>query len=98
MAQAYPRSRFVGYDSYAASILRARQAAAEAGLGDRVSFEAAGPRRLPGAVDGLRPHRLFRLQLHRSPGAWVRPDLCSNPGTRGQSFGGVLRTVRPVVS
>jgi SAM-dependent methyltransferase len=42
MAQAYTRSRFVGYDSHEASILRARQAADEAGVGDRVSFDVAG--------------------------------------------------------
>jgi SAM-dependent methyltransferase len=42
LAHAYPRSRFVGYDSHEASILRARQAADEAGVGDRVSFEVAG--------------------------------------------------------
>jgi SAM-dependent methyltransferase len=52
MAQAYPRSRFVGYDSHGASILRARQAAEEAGVGDRVSFEVAGADAYPAPLTG----------------------------------------------
>lgn len=39
MAQAYPRSRFVGFDAHGPSIERARQEAANAGVSDRVSFE-----------------------------------------------------------
>jgi 2-polyprenyl-3-methyl-5-hydroxy-6-metoxy-1,4-benzoquinol methylase len=41
MAKAYPKLRIVGFDSHAASIERARKAAAEAGLSDRVTFEVA---------------------------------------------------------
>ena len=41
LAQAFPRSRFFGYDNHAPSIERARQAAAEAGVTDRVVFERA---------------------------------------------------------
>jgi len=41
MATAYPESTFVGFDYHPASIERAREAAREAGLSDRVSFEAA---------------------------------------------------------
>lgn len=41
MAQAYPASTFVGIDSHPASILAARVAAQEAGVGDRVTFEVA---------------------------------------------------------
>lgn len=41
MAQAYPRSRFVGSDDHPASIAIARRRAAEAGVADRVSFEVA---------------------------------------------------------
>jgi SAM-dependent methyltransferase len=52
MAQAYPRSRFVGYDSHEASILRARQAADEVGVGDRVSFEVAGADGYPAPLTG----------------------------------------------
>ncbi len=39
MAQAYPMSRFVGYDYHEPSIAAARKAAREAGVEDRVRFE-----------------------------------------------------------
>jgi SAM-dependent methyltransferase len=42
LAEAYPRSTFIGYDYHAGSVERARAAAAAAGLGDRVRFEVAG--------------------------------------------------------
>src|SRR6476646_8227264 len=38
MAGAYPRSEFAGFDYHAPSIEHAREAAAQAGLGDRVRF------------------------------------------------------------
>ena len=41
MAQAYPRSRFYGYDIHDGSVATARQRAAEAGVADRVTFETA---------------------------------------------------------
>ncbi len=48
MAQAFPRSRFVGFDYHEASIDRARTAAAQAGVDDRVSFEVAPAKEYPG--------------------------------------------------
>jgi SAM-dependent methyltransferase len=48
MAQAYPQSRFVGFDNHAPSIEHARRAAEEAGLGDRVTFEVADATSFPG--------------------------------------------------
>ncbi len=42
MAQAFPRSRFVGSDYHAESIAVARERAEVAGVADRVSFEVAG--------------------------------------------------------
>ncbi|MBQ1543813.1 SAM-dependent methyltransferase [Caulobacter sp. CCUG 60055] len=48
MAKAYPNSRFFGFDYHAPSIERARQAAEEAGVGDRVSFEVASAKDFPG--------------------------------------------------
>jgi 2-polyprenyl-3-methyl-5-hydroxy-6-metoxy-1,4-benzoquinol methylase len=48
MAGAYPRSTFVGFDYHEGSIERARQAAKEAGVDDRVSFEVAGAADYPG--------------------------------------------------
>lgn len=48
MAQAYPQSTFVGFDPHPASVEAARQAAADAGLADRVSFEVATAKDYPG--------------------------------------------------
>ncbi len=48
MAQAFPNSTFVGYDYHVESIERARQAAKEAGVEDRVSFEIASAKDYPG--------------------------------------------------
>jgi SAM-dependent methyltransferase len=45
MAQAFPRSRFVGYDSHAPSIETARRRAQAAGVADRVRFETGDARR-----------------------------------------------------
>jgi SAM-dependent methyltransferase len=41
MAQAYPGSRFYGFDPHADSIAAAREHAVEAGVGDRVTFATA---------------------------------------------------------
>jgi len=41
MAQAYPKSTFAGFDYHPESIALAREAAAEAGVSDRVKFEVA---------------------------------------------------------
>lgn len=49
MAQAYPRSRFHGFDFHAPSIEQARQRAADAGVGDRVEFGCATAREFPGS-------------------------------------------------
>lgn len=48
MAQAFPHSRFFGYDSHRASIELARARAAEAGVGDRVTFDVASATEFPG--------------------------------------------------
>jgi SAM-dependent methyltransferase len=48
MAQAYPRSRFVGYDYHDRSIAAARKAAADAGVTDRVTFEVASAKDFAG--------------------------------------------------
>ena len=49
MAQEYPRSIFLGFDSHAPSIARARQAAQEAGVADQGSFEVATAKAYAGA-------------------------------------------------
>ncbi|HZP40875.1 MAG TPA: class I SAM-dependent methyltransferase [Candidatus Binatia bacterium] len=48
MAEAFPASRFVGFDYHGPSIERARALAAEAGLADRVTFEVAPAKGYPG--------------------------------------------------
>lgn len=47
MAQAYPKSRFFGFDYHPASIDVARQRARSAGVADRVQFEVATAREFP---------------------------------------------------
>jgi SAM-dependent methyltransferase len=49
MAQAFPASRFVGFDYHAPSIEVARARADKAGLGDRVRFEVASAQDYPGS-------------------------------------------------
>jgi len=51
MAQAYPKSTFVGFDSHAGSIELARQRARAAGVADRVTFEVAKATDFPGTFD-----------------------------------------------
>jgi SAM-dependent methyltransferase len=48
MAQAFPRSQFVGFDYHQASVEQARRSASDAGLGERVSFEIASAKTYPG--------------------------------------------------
>jgi SAM-dependent methyltransferase len=47
MAQAYPNSRFWGFDNHAKSIETARQRAADAGVSDRVTFAVANAGEIP---------------------------------------------------
>jgi SAM-dependent methyltransferase len=47
MAQAFPNSRFVGFDSHGPSIEAARAAAQEAGVADRVRFQVASAQQYP---------------------------------------------------
>jgi SAM-dependent methyltransferase len=49
MAQAYPKSKFIGFDYHGPSIERAREAAAQAGVADRTSFEVAASKEFPGS-------------------------------------------------
>jgi SAM-dependent methyltransferase len=56
MAQAYPRSTFVGFDGHARSIEIARQRAEQAGVADRVTFERARASDFPGSGYDLVAH------------------------------------------
>ena len=48
MAQAFPKSRFYGFDYHGPSIERARTAAKNAGVADRVTFDVASAKDYPG--------------------------------------------------
>ena len=48
MAAAYPKSTFFAFDYHPASIERARKAAEDAGLGERITFEIASAKTYPG--------------------------------------------------
>lgn len=48
MAQAYPKSEFIGFDYHQGSIDQARKKASDAGLSDRVQFEVATAKNYPG--------------------------------------------------
>src|SRR5205085_4511416 len=48
MAAAYPKSTFFAFDYHPASIERARKAAEEAGLADRITFDSAPAKTYPG--------------------------------------------------
>ena len=47
MAQAFPKSRFYGFDYHLPSIETARDAAAKAGVADRIAFEVASAKEFP---------------------------------------------------
>jgi SAM-dependent methyltransferase len=49
MAEAYPKSSFVGFDYHAPSVEHARAAAQKAGLAERVRFEVASAQDFPGS-------------------------------------------------
>ena len=48
MAQAFPKSSFIGFDYHAASVGWARRTADKAGMADRVTFEVAAAKDYPG--------------------------------------------------
>jgi 2-polyprenyl-3-methyl-5-hydroxy-6-metoxy-1,4-benzoquinol methylase len=51
MAKAFPNSEFVGFDYHPASIARAKQAAANAGVAGNTQFEVAAAKSYPGTYD-----------------------------------------------
>jgi SAM-dependent methyltransferase len=56
LAKAFPRSRFFGFDSHAASIETARRRAHDAGVADRVTFSVASAVDFPGNEYDLVAH------------------------------------------
>ena len=53
MAQAFPRSRFFGFDAHLGSIEAARRNAQHGGVAERVAFQAAGATDYPDQRFGL---------------------------------------------
>jgi SAM-dependent methyltransferase len=53
MAEAFPNSQFFGFDYHDQSIERAREAAKEAGVADRIQFAVAAAKDYPGSGYGL---------------------------------------------
>ncbi len=48
MAQAYPKSEFIGFDYHQASIEKARERAEKAGVADRIEFQVSTAKEFPG--------------------------------------------------
>jgi SAM-dependent methyltransferase len=48
MAQAFPKSRFFGFDYHQASIMKARERAQKAGVSGRITFSVATAKEYPG--------------------------------------------------
>jgi SAM-dependent methyltransferase len=51
LAKAFPNSQFAGFDYHEASLQRAREAARESGVGDRIVFERASAKGFAGTYD-----------------------------------------------
>jgi hypothetical protein len=96
LAEAYPASTFVGFDYHPGSIDAAREAAGEAGVGDRVTFEVAGaddfagegaPRRRRTRRERAGPDLLLCVDLRLHPQCAVpgRRGRAGRPGRRGQA-------------
>jgi SAM-dependent methyltransferase len=88
MAQAWPRSSFVGFDYHQPSIERAQKAAAKAGVADRCRFQVAAASDYPGAgydlvaiFDALHDMgdpvgaaaHIYQTLARRGPSCWSSP-------------------------
>lgn len=89
MAEAYPASRFVGYDFHAPSIERAREAARLAGVSDRVMFEVSDAAAFPGAEYDL---VTFFDCFHDLP----NPDLAAQRTCQALASDGTALIVEPM--
>jgi SAM-dependent methyltransferase len=71
LTQAYPASRFIGFDSHPASVEAARARASQLGVADRVSFQLAQASEFPGQDYDLVTH-FHSLHLVGDPVAAAR--------------------------
>lgn len=80
LAEAYPASRFVGFDVHGPSIVTARERAADAGVSDRVTFEVSYCQGYP--QDGYELITFFDafhdLGDPRAAGAYAREALADD--------------------
>ena len=76
MAQAFPRSRFVGFDYHAPSIAHAQRAAAEAGVADRVTLRGRLGQGISRAAR-LRPRDACSTACTTWAIRWGPPRTCS---------------------
>jgi SAM-dependent methyltransferase len=88
MAEAFPRSRFVGIDTHAGSLRAARRHAADAGLADRVSFEQA-------SADGYRARDLDLVCFFDCLHDLGRPDRAARHAREALAPDGTLMLVEP---
>ena len=94
LAEAFPRSIFVGYDNFEGQIERARKAAEEASVADRVRFG------LRDAADGL-PERYDVVSTYEwSTMQWIRSGCsrASGGGSRTTAPTSCLRSTLPMTS
>ncbi len=91
MAEAFPKSRFIGFDNHGPSIEVARQRAQKAGLADRVRFEVASAVDFPGKDYDLIAHFDCLHDLGNPVGA-------ARQAKQALAKGGVWMLVEPYAS
>jgi 2-polyprenyl-3-methyl-5-hydroxy-6-metoxy-1,4-benzoquinol methylase len=87
MAQAFPKSEFLGIDYHESAIAVARERAKQAGVADQIRFEVATPRAL---ASGNEKFDLvcFMDSLHDMGDRWKLSGLPGRPCPRGRTHGG----------
>ena len=88
MAEAFPKSRFWGFDTHEGSIAAARENAVEAGVADRVTFEAV-------RADGYEARGYDLICLFDCLHDMGRPVDAARHAARSMSAGGTVMLVEP---
>jgi SAM-dependent methyltransferase len=88
MAQAFPRSTFLGVDTHEDSLRAARRHAAEAGVADRVSFDAVG-------ADAYRKGKFDLICFFDCLHDMGRPDAAVRHARDALAEGGTVMLVEP---
>jgi Methyltransferase domain len=110
MAQAFPNSRFEGFDYHGPSIQHARTAAEEASVADRVTFEEASAKDTPReamtssvssiacttwAIRSAPPSMFGRRSRPVGPGWWSSPSPRTGSRTTSTRWGACITPPRP---